>query len=307
MTREHKVALIVGFSLILLIAVLLSDHFSRARSARLEPIREGEYVLTQPDAPVDPLLSMDSAPVPAPTVSEAGAADAAPVGEANGFSQIAAASPGETPDLATQSALNDTQLAAEIARQGGTVIPGAGGTITILPPPVETAPPLPAESTSKTSTPATTPAESIRLHPVKKGENLYRIAEKYYGSGAKWKKLADANRDRVSADGTVREGVQLRIPDVPATRTTSGSDRAAKPTGKPGPSKAPAKPGPIRIAKADATASPKTYTVRRGDTLGEIALKTLGSSRRVREIKALNGIEDEDDIAAGVVLKIPGA
>ena len=31
MTREHKLALIVGFSLVLIVGVLISDHFSPAR------------------------------------------------------------------------------------------------------------------------------------------------------------------------------------------------------------------------------------------------------------------------------------
>ena len=36
MTREHKLALIVGFSLVLVVGVLISDHFSKARTARVD-------------------------------------------------------------------------------------------------------------------------------------------------------------------------------------------------------------------------------------------------------------------------------
>ena len=34
-TREHKLALIIGFSLVLVVGVLISDHFSKARSAQV--------------------------------------------------------------------------------------------------------------------------------------------------------------------------------------------------------------------------------------------------------------------------------
>ncbi|MFN7020841.1 MAG: hypothetical protein ACK4WH_05885, partial [Phycisphaerales bacterium] len=35
MTREHKLALIIGFTLVLVVGVLISDHFSKAHEARL--------------------------------------------------------------------------------------------------------------------------------------------------------------------------------------------------------------------------------------------------------------------------------
>ena len=34
MTREHKLALIIGFAVVLLVGVLVSDHFSQARRDR---------------------------------------------------------------------------------------------------------------------------------------------------------------------------------------------------------------------------------------------------------------------------------
>jgi nucleoid-associated protein YgaU len=62
-------------------------------------------------------------------------------------------------------------------------------------------------------------------------------------------------------------------------------------------------------AKPDATTKPRielaTYTVRRGDTLAEIAQKTMGSSKKWRELADYNKLEDEDSITTGMVLKIP--
>jgi hypothetical protein len=44
MTRDQKLALIVGFSVVLLVGVLISDHFSRARQVRVSGVTPGEPV-----------------------------------------------------------------------------------------------------------------------------------------------------------------------------------------------------------------------------------------------------------------------
>ena len=50
---------------------------------------------------------------------------------------------------------------------------------------------------------------------------------------------------------------------------------------------------------------PNQYVVKKGDTLGDISKKTLGTSKRWQEFVELNKIIDEDRIPAGTVLKIP--
>ncbi|MNR75605.1 D-gamma-glutamyl-meso-diaminopimelic acid endopeptidase CwlS precursor [compost metagenome] len=70
-------------------------------------------------------------------------------------------------------------------------------------------------------------------------------------------------------------------------------------------SSAPAQPAP---APATPAASGGTYTVRSGDTLSEIAGRTLGDADRWREIYDLNRdqLSDPNEIHAGQVLKLPG-
>ena len=51
----------------------------------------------------------------------------------------------------------------------------------------------------------------------------------------------------------------------------------------------------------------RTYTVRDGDTLGEIAQRLLGSSKRWPEIVKLNGIDDPDVVPVGTMLKLPAS
>lgn len=65
--------------------------------------------------------------------------------------------------------------------------------------------------------------------------------------------------------------------------------------------KACVKPTPARV---DNTTSPKTYTVKKGDCLWNIAQKYLGSGSRYPEIKTLNGLKS-NMIYAGQVFKLP--
>jgi|GEM_PF-717849 len=59
--------------------------------------------------------------------------------------------------------------------------------------------------------------------------------------------------------------------------------------------------------RAKPVASAGSYTVRAGDTLSQIAERTLGSSRRWGEIQALNGGLDPSALHVGQVLTLPGA
>ena len=45
--------------------------------------------------------------------------------------------------------------------------------------------------------------------------------------------------------------------------------------------------------------------MKRGDTLGDISKRTLGTSKRWEDILELNKLEDEDDLKPGAVLKLP--
>ncbi|MCA9288650.1 MAG: LysM peptidoglycan-binding domain-containing protein, partial [Phycisphaerales bacterium] len=158
-----------------------------------------------------------------------------------------------------------------------------------------------------------TPGAPVRTHTVSSGDSLYKIAERYYGDGNLWRELAQANQDRVGADGSVRQGVTLRIPPrggtASATRATTPPTPPAN-TARPGQPQtrpqAPAPAEPQRPAQADRS---RTYTVASGDTLGDISMSQLGTSRRWREIYELNRdrIDDPDHVPAGTVLVLPSA
>jgi len=63
-------------------------------------------------------------------------------------------------------------------------------------------------------------------------------------------------------------------------------------------------PAPLNGGLAGA---PRTYTVKAGDTLGEIARRELGSAKRWEEIQTLNGSLDPKRLRAGMTIKLPGA
>ena len=63
---------------------------------------------------------------------------------------------------------------------------------------------------------------------------------------------------------------------------------------------------PFELAE-DYTEGVVSYTVQRGDRLGDIALEFTGDVSRWREIAASNGIDDPRSLRAGAVLRIPAS
>jgi nucleoid-associated protein YgaU len=52
-----------------------------------------------------------------------------------------------------------------------------------------------------------------RTYVVKKGDSLSKIAKVFYGDVKKWKKIFEANRDKISNPDLIRPGQELVIPD----------------------------------------------------------------------------------------------
>lgn len=66
--------------------------------------------------------------------------------------------------------------------------------------------------------------------------------------------------------------------------------------------------GPVRLAAQDTTSVPKTHTVKKGDTLWDLAAKYLADAFRWPEIYRLNTdvVQDPHWIYPGELLKLPG-
>lgn len=107
---------------------------------------------------------------------------------------------------------------------------------------------------------------------VKKGDTLWGIAEKYLGSGSRYREIMSLNS---LTSVTIHPGLVLSIPG-----TNASANEAAKKT--------------------------KTYTVKKGDTLWDIAAKYLKNGSRYVEIMSLSKITGTT-IRIGQVLTLPAA
>lgn len=129
------------------------------------------------------------------------------------------------------------------------------------------------EPTTRTSQQEKTPAvastrSAVINHIVEPGDDLWSLAQRYYGDGSGWRKIAEAN-NTILLNGTdhLSIGMVLAIPDAES-------------------------PSEIRIAE--------------GDTLSKLAETHLGDGDRWPEIATANPeLQDPDLIAIGDVIQLP--
>lgn len=125
-------------------------------------------------------------------------------------------------------------------------------------------------------------AEATTDYVVKRGDSLWRIAERLLGDGTRYPEIATLNTDVLGArPDFITPGTVLRVPDVrpPGAQPADG------------------------------------YVVRDGDTLWDIASRQLGDPHRYREIFELSRdtvqpdgdqMSDPDVIRTGWILTLPG-
>jgi nucleoid-associated protein YgaU len=169
----------------------------------------------------------------------------------------------------------------------------AAAPVPLVPAPVT---PLAAEAAKplEASPSAVTPAAPVekaepREHVIASGDTLEKISKQYYGST---RHIAEIERANPELDPMrLRVGRKILLPDV------KGAAGAAISTD-----------GLEKIASRDRSLSPGgTYTVRRGDSLPEIARRTYGKIDRWHEIWLANyeRIEDPDRLTTGTRLSLP--
>lgn len=181
--------------------------------------------------------------------------------------------------------------------------PSAGLPVEVSPPmgPAEAAPAAtapPAGTAEAEAPPAPAPLEvspqaapQPRTYTTQAGDNLWKLAQRFYGDGRRWKVIYEANRDVLPSSSEVPVGVVLVIP-------AEG--------GRPGRGALPARlsaEAPVKPQPTEGT----TYTVRQGDTLFSIARKHYGDGTRWRLIYEANRdrLSDPDRLQVGTVLVIP--
>ena len=280
MTREQKLALIIGFSLVLLVGVLVSDHLSGARHAQLADVGAA----LEQSAPAEfseQLPDLSDRPT---------AEESVPVGT------IAATSEPEPYRGAITPPLNENDRVAighessadsflsqlqQQFRESAASAPEAAqlDRSAELPEP-RVADPLVADRRPL----------AVAHYQIKPGDSLWSIAQENYGNGHLAAKLGEYNvaQGRLRDINTIRVGASILLPEPRALGSS-------------------ARPAGTLAADSAPTPRPRTYTVKRGDTLGEIAQRELGSARRTKAILVANTglIDDPDDIRVGMVLRLP--
>lgn len=99
-------------------------------------------------------------------------------------------------------------------------------------------------STDNSASKATTkrPAAENKSHTIKKGDTLWAIAQKYLGSGARWKEIYNANKSVIEATAKkygksssdtghwIYPGVKITIPGATGSTATSTAKKKAAAT-----------------------------------------------------------------------------
>lgn len=264
MTRESKLALILSFVLILVVGVLVSDHFSQASDMdpdRLDPSLQ-QPLVQLPGAERDRINEAMNRVIPEQTQPD-------PIIIANG-SDYKGTSNGSLLDQLSQG------INAELSRNIDQF----------------QAPALASQTNTRSN--ESTTSSTLRplkettyaTYTVREGDSLYRIAARTLGDGNRWREIQQLNPDQVGTDGIINEGMKLKLPSS-ARVTAPATQRKSAPT------------------KQAERKSTKTYIVVPGDTLGEISVRLLGTSKRVDEFVTLNGLDDANDIRVGMKLKVP--
>ncbi len=275
MTRENKLALIIGFGLVLVVGILVSDHLSAANRQQNAALQAEEASLTPGRLEDHRLLTPDYAPIERP--------------EAEGLRLR----PG--PMAGNQSHLGGNDASASRAAGSN---PGPG-TI-LMPGPDQLNRQLPPAGGSGG---ATLP-QSYKWHTIKPKETLAAIARREYGDEKLWKLLAQFNKDRVPNPDVVPAGVTIRLPSKEELLGITGTSVSP---GQPSGSGAGAAGAGNTPGGAQPAGGHRTYTVQPGETLSRIAKRLLGSEHRWREIVDLNKdvIKNPDNVTAGTVIRVP--
>jgi nucleoid-associated protein YgaU len=129
-----------------------------------------------------------------------------------------------------------------------------------------------------------TQTSAIKEHVVVKGETLWSIAEDSFGSGYNWVDIKSANKLKTE---TIDVGQKLVIPEVSPKQPTITSK------------------GNVTISQGSLSITGDSYTVVKGDSLWNIAVRAYGDGFKWTEIAKANKLVNPGIIHVGNVLSLP--
>lgn len=139
-----------------------------------------------------------------------------------------------------------------------------------------------------TPTPQVQIAQKItgKTYVTQKGDDLWHIAERAYGDGYQWVKIAQANN--LTNPNVLYSNTKLTLPVITPTPQIAQEKPSNVPT----------------IAQGNAIKG-NTYTVVKGDDLWDIALRAYGDGYQWVKIAQANHLANPSKIFSGNVLTIP--
>ena len=292
MTRENKLALVVGFGLLLFVGILVSDHFSAAHRQDKVDLAVKRDTRDRAAGPIS------IAPMPAAVAT----AEARPEPMVDSVSDVVPASRGVTP------------ITSDPRGNRSVVLVGGGATEAPA-----------AATTARTEGRKQESEPGVKLRPIGEGESLYSICKQEYGDGSLSEALAKYNKSAVPDPRRIRKGVTIRIPPVETLRGGRSPRASAEVARTDVPAlaatevvaveSADVRPGTRTIdviespapVPAKVAAGDRTYVVRKGDTLSSIAQRELGSKARWKDIVTANGssLRDPGALSPGMKIRIP--
>jgi len=72
----------------------------------------------------------------------------------------------------------------------------------------------PADFSDVSGGASTTAPTGAQSYTVKSGDSLSKIAKHFYGDGAKWHQIYEANRDKIKNPDLIHPGQELTIPSA---------------------------------------------------------------------------------------------
>ena len=162
---------------------------------------------------------------------------------------------------------------------------------------------------------------SLKVHVVSDGDNLAKIAQKFYGveegnKRANIMRIFDLNKGQLSSPHDLKIGQKLIIP--PPVVSQAGQNKTENPQsdslfekvksiGRKDIQTDHQKPKPSQSGNAKGSTGNGQYVIKDGDSLWRIAAEKLGNGSRYQEIAKLNAdiLEDANSLRVGTTLKIP--
>lgn len=205
MSRENKLALIIGFGLVLFIGVLISDHLSEAN----------RQVTADLAMAIDPLV--DDADAPLVEFGPVGPPLDEPV-RTDSSTRLHVVTEGDTLRNIARTWYGDESIASSLAAHNNLPDPNrlVAGTRLLMPEfevsetvivTMGATPPAPTPAAPSAETP---PADPVEVYTVQPGDTLSQIAQKLLGSSRNTDRLFEMNRDVIGNIDALQVGMKLR-------------------------------------------------------------------------------------------------